>query len=168
MDFVIRPVRPGETDAVGELTARVYLDGGLLGGGADDPYLTHLKDARGRAEHAELLVAVDPGDGALLGAVAFVGDGGRYADLAGPGEAEFRMLVVDPDARGRGVGEALVRRCLELAKERGRSRILLSTQQIMHAAHRLYERLGFVRLPERDWHPEPNPTLLLLVYVLDL
>jgi hypothetical protein len=36
----------------------------------------------------------------------------------------------------------------------------------MHAAHRLYERLGFTRLPDRDW--EPVPQVLLLAYSLSL
>ncbi|MEV6110328.1 GNAT family N-acetyltransferase [Streptomyces sp. NPDC051940] len=168
MDFTIRPARPEELDAVGELTARAYLDGGLLSGGADDPYLPQLRDARARAGHALVLVAVEPGDDALLGAVAYVGDAGEYADIARPGEAEFRMLVVDEAARGRGVGEALVRRCVELAREQGHGRLVLSTQHLMRAAHRLYGRLGFVRAPERDWHPRPESGLLLWAYELEL
>ena len=45
-------------------------------------------------------------------------------------------------------------------------RLVLSTQSGMHAAHRIYRRLGFVRTPERDW--EPVPGLGLLTYALEL
>jgi ribosomal protein S18 acetylase RimI-like enzyme len=44
--------------------------------------------------------------------------------------------------------------------------MVLSTSTAMTTAHRLYERLGFVRLPERDWSPVPG--VHLLAYVLDL
>jgi hypothetical protein len=39
----------------------------------------------------------------------------------------------------------------------------------MHAAHRIYERLGFVRTPERDWNPVPHlDDIALLTYELTL
>ncbi|MTE20935.1 GNAT family N-acetyltransferase [Streptomyces sp. TRM43335] len=165
MDITIRAARPEELGVVGELTAEVYLADGLLTHGEDDPYLAVLRDARRRAEHAELLVAVRPdGDGGadeVLGTVTFVGDGGEYADIARPGEGEFRTLAVRPGARGHGVGEALVRACVERAGALGLRRLVLSSQERMHAAHRLYERLGFVRTPERDWRPVPELTPLL-------
>ncbi|WP_052848451.1 GNAT family N-acetyltransferase [Streptomyces avicenniae] len=166
MDIVIREARDDELEAVGELSARVYLEGGLLAFGADDPYLGVLRDAAHRAAHAEVLVAVERDGGAegaggerLLGSVTFVGRGGAFADLAGPGEAEFRMLAVDGAARGRGAGEALVRECLRRSREIGARRVVLSSQSQMHTAHRLYERLGFVRAPELDWEPVPEVRL---------
>ena len=75
------------------------------------------------------------------------------------------MLVVDPAAQGHGIGELLVRTCLERARTAGKRRMVLSTDRRMTAAQRLYERLGFVRLPERDWQPVPG--IDLLVYALD-
>jgi GNAT superfamily N-acetyltransferase len=139
--------------------------GGLLDFGADDPYLAVLRDARPRAEHADLLVAVRPrgagsGDGAVLGTVTLAVHGGEYADIARPGEGEFRTLAVRPEARGRGVGEALVRACVERTRALGLERLVLSGQHRMYAAHRLYGRLGFVRTPDRDWRPIPDVPLL--------
>ncbi|MGH3324002.1 MAG: GNAT family N-acetyltransferase, partial [Streptomyces sp.] len=90
MDITIRSARADELDDIGELTARAYLDDGLLDFGEADPYLEVLRAARHRAEHAEMLVAVDAASDTVLGAVAFVGDGGEYADLAVAGEGEFR------------------------------------------------------------------------------
>ncbi|GGJ10879.1 hypothetical protein GCM10010121_021540 [Streptomyces brasiliensis] len=61
------------------------------------------------------------------------------------------MLAADHPARGRGVGDALVRVCVERARGvEGCARIVLSTQRTMRTAHRIHERLGFVRVPERD------------------
>ena len=152
----IRPARPDEYEAIGELTARVYVEGGFVR--PDSPYLTTLRDAARRGREAELLVAEE--DGALLGSVTFAPGGSPYAETASPGEAGFRMLVVDPAARGRGVGEALVRACLDRARATGAQLLRLSTQPDMQAAHRLYRRLGFVRTPDLDWEPMPGVTLV--------
>ncbi|MFI6082562.1 GNAT family N-acetyltransferase [Streptomyces sp. NPDC051217] len=164
-DFTIRAAEPAEYDALGEITARAYLDDGLLDFGTGDPYLKTLRDVAGRAEGSEVLVAVD-GAGTLLGGVAYVGAGSAWADLAGDGEAEFRMLAVAPGGRGRGVGGALVRACVDRARATGCVRVRLSTQKAMLSAHRIYERLGFVRTPERDWAPYPE--LVLLTYSLEI
>ncbi|MGW7294871.1 GNAT family N-acetyltransferase [Streptomyces xiamenensis] len=166
MDITIRAAEPGELTEAGELTAGVYLRDGLLTHGATDPYLTELRDAGRRAAHALVLVALGD-DGALLGSVTHVPDGGPYAEVAtGAGEAEFRMLVVRPEARGRGVGEALVRECLQRARRAGKRRVVISSSSQMHTAHRLYGRLGFVRAPERDW--EPIPGVALHVFACEL
>ncbi|MFF3749622.1 GNAT family N-acetyltransferase [Streptomyces sp. NPDC002018] len=166
MDFTIREAEPGEYARLGEITAQAYLGDGLLDFGADDPYLTTLRDVARRAAEAVVLAAVDP-DGTVLGGVTYVPAGGPWADIAREGETEFRMLAVDPAARGRGVGEALVRACVTRAQHtEGCVRLVLSTQSVMLQAHRIYERLGFVRTPERDW--EPYPGLPLLTYTLHL
>ncbi|MGW4159646.1 GNAT family N-acetyltransferase [Streptomyces sp. NPDC004788] len=168
MDFTIRAVRPEEYEELGEITGRAYLDDGFLVFGDSDWYLGELRDVAKRAARSDVLVAVD-GDGTVLGGVTFVPEPGAMADLAGAGEAEIRMLAVDGAARGRGVGEALVRACVERARAAGCVRIVLSTQSTMHGAHRIYERLGFHRTPERDWNPIPDqPEFTLLSYSLEL
>lgn len=169
MDIRIRTARPAEYEALGDITADAYLEDGLLDFGSSDAYLHELKDvAKRAAAGAEVLVAVD-GE-RLLGGVAFVPAPGPMADLARPGEAEIRMLAVARRARGRGAGEALVRACVERARAlEGRTAVVLSTQPTMDAAHRLYERLGFVRTPERDWAPLPDLyDITLLTYQLTL
>ncbi|MFF2773306.1 GNAT family N-acetyltransferase [Streptomyces sp. NPDC058052] len=161
MDFTIRAVRPEEYEELGEITARAYLDDGHLTFGEDDDYLPLMKDVARRAVEAEVLVAVD-GDGTLLGGVTFTTGGGEWADIAVPGEAEFRLLAVARAARGRGVGEALVRACVERARALdGCDRLVLSTQDRMAEAHRIYRRIGFARRPERDWSPVPGLSPLL-------
>jgi ribosomal protein S18 acetylase RimI-like enzyme len=157
----IRLARADELGDVGRLTVAAYA--------ADvrptSPYAAELADAAGRAAHARLLVAVDPAHGGLLGTATLV-LGGPYAQLAGPGDAELRMLAVDPAARRRGVGEALVRATVAEARAAGCRRYLLSTLPTMVAAHRLYERLGFRRAPALDHDPAAG--VHLLAYALDL
>ncbi|MET8507921.1 GNAT family N-acetyltransferase [Streptomyces sp. NPDC004787] len=168
MDFTIRAVRPEEHEALGELTAHAYLADGFLAFGEDDDYAHLLRDVARRAAEAEVLVAVDT-DGTVLGGVTFTTGSGEWADIAEPDEAEFRMLAVAHAARGRGVGEALVRACVERARALdGIHRLVLSTQPTMGTAHRVYGRLGFVRAPERDWKPLPDLDFTLLAYVLEL
>lgn len=164
-EVLLRLAEPTDAEAVGELTGRVYQLAGFLDGD-DDPYLRHLRDGAGRMERAEVWVATDADGTGLLGAVAFCPDGSSMRELAGDGEGEFRMLVVDPDARGRGVGERLVRRCLARSAELGHHAVVLSSLDSMHDAHRLYQRLGFVRTPERDW--EPVPGVFLRCFRLEL
>lgn len=156
----VRRARPDEHAVVAELSARVYLDEGW----ADQSYVPVLRDVDARAREATVLVAVD--DGRVVGAVTVATRGGRYAEQAGPGEAVVRMLVTDPAERGRGTGLALLQACLDTAAADGCARVLLSTQPEMVAAHRLYDRLGFVRRPDLDWRPVPD--LLLLGYALEL
>jgi ribosomal protein S18 acetylase RimI-like enzyme len=146
--------RPGDFGRIAELTAGVYRDEQL----APEAYLGQLADVAGRAERAELLVARD--GGTVVGSVALVLAGEFGEITSSEEEAAFRMLVVDPATRGRGVGELLVRACLDRARAAGKRRMVLSTDPKMTAAHRLYERLGFARLPERDWSPLPGVRLM--------
>ncbi|NGO10751.1 GNAT family N-acetyltransferase [Streptomyces sp. HC44] len=168
MDFVIRRAAPEEYESLGEITAQAYLGDGLLDFGESDSYLDELRDVAKRAAAAEVLVAVE--HDRVLGGVAFVPSGGPMSEIAGPGEAEIRMLAVAREARGRGVGETLARACIDRARATpGCVRIVLSTQTTMHSAHRIYERLGFTRTPDRDWNPIPDlDDIYLLTYELTL
>ncbi|MEU9476956.1 GNAT family N-acetyltransferase [Streptomyces sp. NPDC048191] len=168
MDIVIRPAHPGQYETLGEITAQAYLQDGLLDFGESDRYLGELRDVAKRAAAADVLVAMR--NDTLLGGVTFVPSPGPMADIARPREAEIRMLAVAGAARGQGAGEALVRACVDRARAtEGCRAVVLSTQRTMHAAHRIYERLGFVRTPERDWNPLPElDHITLLTYELTL
>jgi ribosomal protein S18 acetylase RimI-like enzyme len=107
------------------------------------------------------------GRGRIVGTVMLQGwlQGGEI--LAGPEEAEIRALAVSPEARGGGVGRALLAAVIERAAREGIRHLVLLTLTEMKAAHHLYEEAGFSRLPERDWSPEPGVTLLAYGLVLD-
>ncbi|MCO7220736.1 GNAT family N-acetyltransferase [Klenkia sp. PcliD-1-E] len=160
MTLVVEPARETDWPAIADLTVSTYTSQGWAG----PEYQVQLADVAGRAAKSELLVARL--DGVLVGSVALVLDGEFGEVTEGPDEAAFRMLVVDATVRGRGIGEALVRACLQRAAAAGKTTVVLSTDPRMHAAHRLYERLGFTRLPERDWSLLPG--IDLLVYRLGL
>lgn len=151
----IRPVRPAEHAAVGALCVAAYADAHDVS--AD--YAAILRDVAGRARDAEVLVALDAGR--RVGSVTFIAHGGRSHEIAAPDEAEFRFLAVAPGAQRAGVAEALVRRCAAETAALGRARLVCSSGDWMPGAHRLYARLGFVRVPERDWSPKPGVRLLV-------
>jgi ribosomal protein S18 acetylase RimI-like enzyme len=168
MDMVVREAREGELAEIGELTAEVYGDGLVR-----VEYLEVLRDARSRwaSPATTVLVALDDGtdgllDTVLLGTVVYAAPGSPWRDLGVGDEPEIRMLGVRAAARDRGVGEALVRACVARAKAAGSPRLVLSTTPEMVTAHRLYTRLGFVRVPDRDWTPRPE--LALIAYALEL
>ncbi len=52
-------------------------------------------------------------------------------------------VIVDEAARGQGIGEALVRGCLEIAREKGAGGVSLTSNPKREAANRLYQRMGF-------------------------
>ncbi|PSL41331.1 acetyltransferase (GNAT) family protein [Planomicrobium soli] len=66
---------------------------------------------------------------------------------------EIRMLAVDANYRGLGVGKALVQHCIKVSKELGENQIGLHTGSFMEGAKKLYENLGFKRMPLSDFEP---------------
>ncbi|MBB5116078.1 GNAT family N-acetyltransferase [Micromonospora echinospora] len=157
--LLVRRAEPADFPAVARLTVAAYEADGQLKD--ESGYAPVLADVATRARTGEVLVAVDDTTGQVLGAVTFVLPGTPYAELAGPGEAEFRMLAVDPAAQGRGAGAALAAACVARAAELGCTAVVICVRAGKAAnAHRLYDRLGFVRLPEKDWSPLPGIDLL--------
>lgn len=159
----IRRATPHDHDEVGRVTAAAYEPFTL---GPDDPYLDHLRNAAARDAEAELWVATADGSDQVLGTVTICREGSPWREVAAHDEGEFRMLAVAPEARNMGVGEALVRLVLDRFREQGATAVVMSTLPQMGDAHRLYERLGFERAPERDW--DPVPTVHLIAYRKDL
>jgi ribosomal protein S18 acetylase RimI-like enzyme len=141
---------------VGRLTAEAYVGDALLD--AEDGYVDQLVDATRRAREAEVWVAVAGGE--VLGTVTFCAVGSAYREIGRDDEGEFRMLAVSPAARGRGVGRVLVERCLARSGELGYAGVRMCSMDTMTSAHRVYERLGFIRAPEDDWSPVPGVNLI--------
>jgi ribosomal protein S18 acetylase RimI-like enzyme len=171
--FEIREARPQEWARLGDLLVGAYED--LAGGPINEGYAAELRNVGDRAQAAEssVLVAADD-EGNLAGAVTYIRGPGTYwsdGDERGDSpslngtEAGIRMLAVATPHQRRGIGTALVEACIERASSEGRRVVSLHTMEWMPAAQRMYERLGFVRTPARDWHGE---RFILLAYLLDL
>jgi ribosomal protein S18 acetylase RimI-like enzyme len=157
----IRIAHADEYDRVADILTDAYAPSGLRAG---DAYWGHLRDVSQRAATAEVWVAAH--GQTVLGTVTWPPPGSPEREVAADGEAEFRMLGVDPAAQGRGIGRALVDAVVVRARSEGLRRVVLSTAPWSTAAHHLYERLGFVRVPERDWSVYVD--LVLRVYALEL
>ena len=169
MGIRIVDLEPGALPAdllerLGEIVVAAYDGVGALEG--DDEYVPELRDVARRAREAVVFAALDEPGGVPLGCVTHVpGPDNAWAEHLGDGEASIRMLAVDPAAQGRGVGTALVEACLARARADGRRAVFLHSLPVMAGAQRIYERLGFRRVPERDW---VFPNFLLMGFVLDL
>ncbi|GGT13537.1 bifunctional helix-turn-helix transcriptional regulator/GNAT family N-acetyltransferase [Streptomyces chromofuscus] len=101
-------------------------------------------------------------DGRPVGCVMCVRD-------EAPATARLRLLLVEPDARGLGIGDRLVRSVVDFARGAGHRELVLWTNDVLTAARRLYQRHGFALVAERphrsfgrdlvgqDWRLELRP-----------
>ncbi|MES9541935.1 MULTISPECIES: bifunctional helix-turn-helix transcriptional regulator/GNAT family N-acetyltransferase [unclassified Actinomadura] len=134
--FVLRALRPGDLGWVVERNGALY----DVECGWDRTYealvASVLADyVRGHDPERENAWIAESG-GERLGAVFCVR---REDDVA-----QLRLLHVEPEARGTGVGAALVAACVDFAAAAGYTEIMLWTTALQRPAHRLYERAGFV------------------------
>ena len=143
---IIRPTRSA-VDARGvlDMHQRVY----EAEQGFDDSFVSHVSEPLagyvGRNDPREILW-VAKRDDALVGSVALV----RSAD----GRAQLRWFLVDPSARGSGLGRRLLETAISFAREQGYLGMILHTVDRLKVATRLYEQYGFrlaESVPVRLW-----------------
>jgi DNA-binding MarR family transcriptional regulator/N-acetylglutamate synthase-like GNAT family acetyltransferase len=86
---------------------------------------------------------------------------------AGDGTAQLRLLFVDPEARGRGIGKRLIEESVLFSKKSGYKRIKLWTQSNLLEARRLYQKAGFV-INEKEPHHSFGHDLIAEIWELPL
>lgn len=172
-DVVIRDARNDELDAVGALTAEAYeeyMPDDSAPAERRRAFAEYREDIRHGVEErvtrgATVIVAERAGD--LVGAVTYYAPGVGKSEEGWPSEiAAMRLLAVIPSERGRGIGRALTDETLGRARSAGAPAFGLHTTELMAIARDMYERLGFVRVPENDFTPAPD--LVVTAYRLAL
>lgn len=154
--FIVRECKRHEGEALGRLMVAAYRALAGFPSPEEQPrYYELLADIGALANRpgATLLVAAD--EERLLGGVVYFADMAHYGSggTAGgePDAAGFRFLAVDPAARGRGVGGALMQACIGRARAAGRRQLIIHTTRAMTVAWQMYEKAGFRRSPELDF-----------------
>jgi DNA-binding MarR family transcriptional regulator/GNAT superfamily N-acetyltransferase len=149
--FVLRPHRAGDMGWVTERHGALY---------TAEYGLNHKMEAYVAEVVAKFLREFDPArehcwiaerDGAPIGSVFLVKESDRVARL--------RLLIVEPKARGLGVGRRLVEECVRFARQAGYTEITLWTHSILTAARRIYGSVGF-EIIETETHDEFGPELV--------
>ena len=143
---VIRPYRLGDIGWAIERHARVYA--AEYGWNAEFEALVAKLFARFASEHdpASERCWIAELDGERAGCVFVV------RNEEDRSMAQLRCLLVDPTARGFGIGRKLVARCIAFARSAGYPKMMLWTNDVLHAARRIYEQAGFRLVHEGKHH----------------
>ena len=148
----VRAATAGDLDAIRRVATAANAEfAGPMGERLYAGYLANVLDVERRLAEARVLVAER--EGIVVGTITL------YADIHAEGmplhmpdgTAGIRATAVDPAARGRGIGGALVDAAIERARHDGARSVALHTAPVMVDAMRLYERHGFRRVPEHDY-----------------
>lgn len=161
--YTIRNAEQSEFEAIGRLMVRVYsqLDG--FPKPEEQPaYYEMLSKIGAFTDNpaTELLVAVSS-DNELLGGLVYFGDM-QYYGSGGIATKEknaggFRLLAVDPDFRGNGVGKRLTQACIEKAQAQKLDQVIIHSTKAMQTAWSMYENLGFKRSEDLDFLQQELP-----------
>jgi len=136
--LTFRPISPEGDAAMARVIRAVMPEFGADGPGfaIHDPEVDHMSAAYA-GPGAAYFVVVDATGQVVGGAGVAPLEGGE------PGICELRKMYFLPAARGQGVGEALLRHCLTVARDRGHRTCYLETLSGMDQAIALYRKLGF-------------------------
>jgi GNAT superfamily N-acetyltransferase len=155
--YTIRNAQPAEFNQIGELMVRVYsqLEGFPKEHEQPNYYKTLLNI--GDFIHkpgTELLVAVSP-DQTIVGGVLFFNNMQHYGSggtaTTEKNAAGFRLLAVDPQVQGKGIGKLLTQACIQKTKAQQLPQLIIHSTKAMQTAWKMYEAIGFRRSEDLDF-----------------
>jgi GNAT superfamily N-acetyltransferase len=156
-NYIIRNAFPSEFTAIGKLLISVYsqLDGFPKEDEQPNYYkmLANIGDFTNHPE-TELLVAVD-NNNTILGAVVYFNDMQYYGSggiaTQEKNAAGFRLLGVDHNECGKGIGKLLTQECIRKATKNNLNQVIIHSTLAMQTAWKMYENLGFQRSEDLDF-----------------
>lgn len=166
----IRDAKESDREAIREVTLAAFQEYAAQMPVHWEGYRQGILATLANVEPAEQIVAER--EGVIVGAILLYPAGSVYSPPNNPPMTrawpEMRLLAVAPAARGSGIGAALVRECIRRARRSGSQALTLHTSDVMQVAMRMYERMGFVRDPELDFHLSGDVTVKGYRFNLDV
>jgi GNAT superfamily N-acetyltransferase len=156
--YNVRNADPSEFGKIGQLMVNVYsqLDG--FPNETEQPeYFQVLRDVGAFTQKPDthLLVAVTENN-TILGALLYFDDMAYYGSggtaIKEKNASGFRLLAVDPAARGKGIGKLLAEECIRKARQKKNRQLIIHTTKSMPAAWHMYEKMGFKRSEDLDFY----------------
>jgi GNAT superfamily N-acetyltransferase len=159
-NYIVRDASSNEFSTIGNLMVEVYSQLKGFPSFKEQPaYYKMLANIGNLTNNpkTKLIVAIST-EGKIAGGVVYFGDMKYYAsggtatdekDAAG-----FRLLAVDSNIRGKGIGKLLTNKCIEIAQEQKQKQLIIHSTKAMKIAWNMYETIGFKRSEDLDFMQE--------------
>ena len=147
-EIVLREHRPGDMGWVTERHAVLYYEQEGWGAGFEALVAGIVKDFLEKFDPKRERCWIAERNGERVGCVFVVND---------KGEARLRLLLVEPSARGTGLGTRLVEECIRFSREKGYRKLVLWTHAQLTAARAIYAKTGFRKLRKTETHDSFGP-----------
>ncbi|SEQ12819.1 GNAT family N-acetyltransferase [Piscibacillus halophilus] len=169
VDINLRDANPSEIPIIRKHRLKAYQEYSKVLNDSHWEVLSGTLSSEADLEPGVDIMVAESKDGEVLGSVVlFPAKSMAYGEWTDALDyPELRMLAVSPEARGQGIAYKLVNECIKRTKERGFGQLGLHTGSFMKGAIKLYERLGFERIPEHDFEPA-NDGIIVKAYVLNI
>lgn len=147
-EIVLREHRPGDMGWVVERHAVLYYEQDGWGAGFEALVAGIVKDFLESFDEKRERCWIAERNGERVGCVFVVND---------RGQARLRLLLVEPSARGAGLGTRLVEECIRFSREKGYKKLVLWTHSHLTAARAIYAATGFKKLKKTETHDSFGP-----------